>query len=875
MMQPIRPRGTRRVFSFLKRSKTDVRADVHDEFAFHVDMRVADLRREGLSESAAREQALREFGNVARGTEACVREGLELERRRSLSRVAGDLRQDLRFGLRLMARNPTFSAVAVLTLAIAIGGNATIFSVINALALKPLPANHPERIARVYSGESQMSWPNYEDLRARATSFADMAAHASAMRGLMRGETTVRAMGEVVSMNYLTMLGTLPILGRTFTQADTRTDVIVLSERTWRTRYGSDPNIVGQWVTLDTVRYEVLGIMPPGFRGIRPPGLMSEFWVPVDPSPGNGVLRDRKKTAFEVVARLKDGRDFGEAQAEMAVLAKQLKAEHALDDQFTAMEVFPVDGLGGYRGMSSVMLPMFLFVGLMAIVSGLVLLVGSANIAGLLLARGAARRREIAVRLALGSGRGRLIRQLLAESLVLAIIGASAGVLLALWLGALLNVLAARLPFPIEFDLAADRWTLVYTSAVAIATCLLCGLTPARHGTRLEVVSALKDDDPAAPRQRIRRALVVGQVTMSCLLLLWSGLFVRSLSNVHRIDPGFDPTGVVLASMVFDDEQQAVAIGNQLLTRVRTFPGVQSAAFSTVVPLSLTGREEHPVDLDTIAPDGRGRRVTGNRLTPGWFETMRIPLIAGRDFELSDGPGAPRVAIVNETAARMFWNGQALGHRVDDFEVIGVARDSKYWTLGETVKPLLYTSFTQRPMREMNLNLRTSDLASTMTALRSEMRRVAPAVFVEIKPLTAAVAVAVLPAQVGATLTGAFGALAAVLATMGIYGLVSLAVAQRTREIGIRKAIGARTIDVVRLVVRGSVTLVAIGLALGTFLGALGARVLGGFIVGVSPIDPLTISVTAALVLGTVVVASALPAIRAARVDPVRTLKIE
>jgi putative ABC transport system permease protein len=362
---------------------------------------------------------------------------------------------------------------------------------------------------------------------------------------------------------------------------------------------------------------------------------------------------------------------------------------------------------------------------------------------------------------------------------------------------------------------------------------------------------------------------------MSCLLLLWSGLFVRSLLNVHRIDPGFDPTGVVLANMAFDDEQQAVAIANELLARVRAFPGVRSAAFSTVVPLSLTGREEHPVRPDTIAPDGRGMWVTANRLTPGWFETMRIPLVAGRDFRSSDGPDAPRVAIVNETAARTFWNGQALGRRVDDFEVIGIARDSKYWTLGETVKPLVYTSFTQRPLREINLNIRTIDPAATMTALRSEMRRVAPGVFVEIKPLTTSVAVAILPAQVGATLTGAFGALAAVLATMGIYGLVSLTVAQRTREIGIRKAIGARTIDVVRLVVRGSVRLVAIGLALGTFFGALGARALGGFIVGVSPIDPLTISVTAILVLGTVVLASALPAIRAARVDPVRTLKIE
>jgi putative ABC transport system permease protein len=875
MSYPNRPRGSRRVFRFLRRSKKDVHADVRDEFEFHLEMRIDDLRREGLAESAARDQAVREFGDLTRGTEVCVREGIAIERRRSLTRFVSELHQDVRFGLRLMARNQMFSAVAVLTLAIAIGGNAAIFSVISALALKPLPVNRPERIARVYSGESQMSWLNFQDLGARSTTLVDMAAHATAIRGLMRGDTAIRAIGEVVSPNYLSMLGVPPMLGRTLTPADTRTDIIVLSERAWRTRYSSDPNIVGQWVTLDSARYEVVGVMPPGFRGIRPPGLMSEFWMPVDPSPANPVLRDRRKTAFEVVARVKDGSNFGEAQAEMVVLAKQLKAEHALDDQFTAMEVFPVNGLGGYRGMSSLMLPLFLFVGLMTIVSGLVLLVGTANIAGLLLARGAARRREIAVRLALGAGRGRLIRQLLAESLVLAVVGASAGVLLALWLGAMLNVLAARLPFPIEFDLAPDRWTLAYTSTLAVITCLLCGLAPARQATRLEIVPALKDDDPFALRQRFRRALIVGQVTLSSVLLLWSGLFVRSLLNVQRIDPGFDPTGVVLANMAFDDEGHAVTVANELLARVRTLPGVQSAALSTVVPLSLTGREEHPVHPDTVGPDSSGLWVTANRVTPGWFETMRIPLIAGRDFQSSDGPAAPRVAIVNEAAARLFWNGQALGRRVDDFEVIGIARDSKYWTLGETVKPLLYTSFAQRPFREMNLNIRTLDPAGTTAGLRVEMRRLAPDVFVEIKPLTTAVAVAVLPAQVGATLTGAFGALAALLATMGIYGLVSLTVAQRTREIGIRRAIGARTLDVVRLVVRGSMTVVVIGLAIGMFAGALGARVLGGFIVGVSPLDPATLTVTVALVVTTVVLASALPALRAARIDPVRTLKIE
>lgn len=875
MTHPNRPHGSKRMFRFLRRSTKDVHADVREEFAFHVDMRAQDLQREGLSESAARDQALREFGNVARGIDACVREDVGIERRRSLTRFATELRQDVRFGLRLIDRNRRFSAVAIVTLAIVIGGNAAIFSIINALALKPLPVNRPDRVARVYSGESQMSWLNYQDLRARSTSFDDMAAHASAMRGLTRGDATIRAMGEVVTPNYLTMLGVPPGLGRTFTAADTRTDVIVLSERMWRTRYGSDPRIVSQWITLDNARYEVLGVMPAGFRGIRPPGLMTEFWVPVDSSPANGVLRDRKKTAFEVVARLKDGRDFGAAQAEMSVLAKRLKADYALDDQFTAMEVFPVDGLGGYRGVSKVMLPMFLFVGLMTIVSGLVLVVGCANVGGLLLARGAARRREIAVRLALGAGRGRLIRQLLAESLVLAMIGGIAGIMVAWWLGDMLNLLAARLPFPIEFDLTIDRWMLGYTFGLAVATCLLCGLTPARRATRLELVAALKDDDPGAARQRFRQALVIGQVTLSCLLLLWSGLFVRSLLNVQRIDPGFDPTGVVLANVVVDDEQQTIAVANELLVRVRRLPGVQSAAFSTVVPLSLTGREEHRVHPDTVAVDTRGPWVVANRVTPGWFTTLRIPLIAGRDFQLTDGPGAPRVAIVNETAARMFWNGQALGRRLDDFEVIGVARDTKYWTLGETVRPLVYTSFMQRPFTEMNLNVRTTDLAGTMAALRPEIRRVAPDVFVEIKPLTAAVAVAIVPARVGAMLTGAFGALAAMLATMGVYALISLTVAQRTREIGIRKAIGARTIDVVRLVVRGSMKLVAIGLAAGTVLGALGARALGGFIVGVSPMDPLTISATAALVVGTVVIASALPALRAARVDPVGTLKSE
>jgi putative ABC transport system permease protein len=877
MAQPRKPRGTKRVFRFLSRTKDDVRVDVRDEFAFHIEMRVADLMHEGLSEAAAHERARREFGDAARGAAACIAEGVAVERRHTITRLIEELRQDVSFGIRLIRRNPGFSAVAILTLAVAIGGNAAIFSLVNALALMPLPVRAPQEIVRVYSGQNQMSWPNYHDLRDRSTVVEDLAAHGSAIRALTIGTATSRAMGEIVSPNYLTLLGVPPLLGRTFTAADSRADVIVLSERTWRTRYASDPQIVGRRISLNSAPYEVVGVMPRGFRGVRPPGLMPEFWLPVNASPTNRMLHERSRPAFEVIGRLANGRDAGQALAEMQVLAKQLDAEYPdVTDDFAAMEVFPVDGLGRFRGMRNTMAPIFLFVGFMTIVTGFVLLVGCANIAGLLLGRGTARRREIAVRLALGARRGRLIRQLLAESLVLALIGGAAGIVLALWLGTALNGMAARLPFAIEFDLGADRRILAYTIGLSILTCLLCGLAPSRHATRLGVVGALKDDDPGKTRQRFRSALVVGQVTVSCLLLLWGGLFLRSLMNVHRVDPGFDPSGVVVASVSLDDERgresASAAFAAEALALARDLPGAQSAGISSVVPLSLTGREEHDVRPDG---DSRGRRVMRNRVTPGWLETMRIPLLAGRDFRSSDGPGSAQVAIVNDTAARLFWNGDAVGHRVDDMEVIGVVRDSKYWTLGETIRPLVYSPVAQRPFSELNVHVRTADIAATTAALRQALHRLAPDVFVEIQPLSSAVSVAIVPAQVGAALTGAFGALAALLAMMGVYGLVSLTVAQRTREIGIRKAIGASTTDIVRLAVRGSLTHVALGLGLGTVLGSLGARLLGGFIVGVSPMDPLTLMATMVLVIGTAAAASALPALRAAKVDALSVLKAE
>ena len=880
MTHRIRPRGTKRLFRFADRSRDDIRGDVHEEFAFHLDMRVDDLIKEGLSEADARARALREFGNQASGAAGCASEGVTVERQRTLTRLVSELRQDARFGLRMLGRSPGFSTVAILTLALAIGGNTAIFSLVNAIALKPMPVTAPQDVARIYTGESQTSWLNYQDIAQRTTVFTDVAVQAGMSVALTTDNSAARLRGETTSTNYLTMLGVPALLGRTYFPSDTRTDLVVLSEHSWRLRFGSDPSLVGRTIRLGGKQFEVIGIMPRGFRGAQPPGFVSEFWLPIDTALSRRALEDRGRTEYTVVARLKPGVPYAQAQAAVQVVTGQIAAEHpSLGPRFALAEVFPVDGIGGFRGMTKTLLPIFAFVGVMTILAGLVLLVGCANIAGLLLGRGAARRREIGVRLALGAGRGRLIRQLLTESLLLALVGGAAGIVLALWLGGSINALIGQLPVAFELDLGLDRRTLGYTLVVSLITAVLCGLAPAKRATRMSVLPALKEDDAQPQRQRLRHWLVVGQVGLSCALLLWGGLFARSLLNAHRIDPGFEPAGVVLAQLQLDEEVvksgASVALVRDLQSRIGAIPGVESQGLATIIPLALLGREEMKMRTETDSRDRPGRWVMVNRVSPEWFRTVRIPLLAGRDFTADDRPESPRVVIVNETLAKEFWNGDALGKRLDDAEVVGVVGNSKYWTLGETIRPLVYTAYAQRPGTEVELFVRTSDTGGTAKALRAELTRLDPTKYVDVRLLTDAVSAALVPAQAGAFLTGGFGVLGALLAMMGIYGLIAFSVAQRTREIGIRKAVGATTPDIVRMVVSGSAVPVGLGLVAGLGLGTLGAIGLGGFIVGVSPIDPLTMLGTTVLVVGTTLTASALPALRAARVDPLRALKNE
>jgi putative ABC transport system permease protein len=800
---------------------------------------------------------------------------------RAVGRLVADTHHDFRFGARLIVRGPAFSAVAIVTLAIAIGANTAVFSVLNALLFTPLPIVSASEVMRIRPGESTMSWPNYQDVRARARVFAEMAAHRNMAAALTLGDRQARLTGEATSANYFTMLGVSAGVGRTYGEADSRSDVAVLAHHVWSTRFAADPGVIGRPVLLGGRSYQVIGVMPPQFRGVRPPGLRPDFWVPVDASASSGLTNDRMRPQFEIIGRLGRGASAAQAAAELRVVGQQLRAEHPqLEERFSAMEVFSVEGFGAFSGMSGLLLPILAFLSLLIVVTVCVLFIACANIASVLVGRGASRRREIAVRLAVGASAGRVVRQLFTEGLTLAFLGALGGVLLARWLTQLSNLAASRLPFTFALDVPLDHRILLYTAAVTVVATIVFALSPARRAARLDLVPALKDDSVASfHRQRLLRALVIGQVAACTMLLFWSGLFFRSLTRIADVDPGFNPSGVLLATVrlepgTFEDER-----GERLLLelqrRINGMASVESTGLASIVPLALMGREEFYVTTDD---DRRLRqRVNANRLTPGWFRTLQIPFTAGRDFTADDRAGAPRVVIVNETLARQAWGGRAVGQRVTyggrSHEVVGIVRDSKYATLGETIAPTIYQPFSQAYFPEMTLHVRTTDAAGMRAGIERVLSELAPEAAADITPMRDAVAVAVLPARVGAIAIGALALVAVLLALLGVYGLVSYFAVERTREIGLRKALGAQSGDIVRMILGSTARVTAVGLTIGVVAGTLGGFAIRGFIFGVSPVDGVTLSAVVTIVALVALGASLLPVRRSVRMDPLLALR--
>jgi predicted permease len=880
----------RRRFRPASRSADDIRRDVDDEFAFHLATRAEALEREGLSPDAARTQAAAEFGDRTAGHAACVSQDARAERRRRLAVVFGECQQDVRYGARILLRSPGFAVAALATLTIAIGANTAVFSLVNALLLKPVPVAEPDELLRIQTGQRTVSWPVFQALRERTAAFDDIVAFSTEFVSLGDPGSTRGTIGEAVSRNYFATMGIGAARGRTLGAADAGLQHVVLSDRTWRVYFNADESIVGRRITLDHRPFEVVGIMPPLFRGLTPPGFMRAFWVPIEAMPSHRRrLEDPAAASFEIVGRLRDGVSAGQAAAAVRVAVEQIRRDDPrVPESITSVSLAPVTGLAQFRGVG-VMMPVFIFVAMLMVLAAFVLLIGCANIAGLLIGRAAARRQEIAVRVALGAGRGRVIRQMLTESLLLAVAGGASGILLAAWLTGFVHVALEQLPYAFEFDLTVDWRIFGYTMLVSVLAAVVFGLAPARGAAHADVVSALKDDPVSGRRQRGRQLLIVGQVAACGVLLTWAMLFSRSLINVTAVDPGFDQQGVLLAEVVLGlppdaAAEQRVARFRQLQETVEAMPSVRSAGFSWAVPLALSSRESFSVFLDGDERGSRGRRVVSNRLTPGWFDALKIPVLAGRDFTWNDKTGTPEVAIVNQMLAQRFWNGDAIGQRLrftgrrdqqHDVRVVGVVGDSKYWTLGEDPEPAVYLPVAQDAFvsDDLTMHIRTSNAEVTAKALGHATLRVAPAGFVQFRAMADATAVSMMPARVAAAVTAAFAGIAVLLATLGIYGLVSYTVVQRTREIGVRKAIGAGTGDILRMVLRGSLRVTGIGLLAGFAVAAAGAPLIASLVVGVSPVDPVTLGAAAALVACSVVAASAGPALRAARVDPLRALR--
>jgi predicted permease len=829
--------------------------------------------------------------------------------------------KDIRYGVRSLLKHPGFTAVAVLTLALGVGANTTIFSLVNNTLMKSLPVSHPESLVYVFNGTpgNVFSYPDYVELRDRNQVVDGLSAWGGITASLNSNDQTDLVVGAIVTGNYFEVLGVNAALGRMISRADDQTPgahpVTVISDGLWKRRFGADPNIVGKQLLLNGYSFTIIGVAPEAFSGAQL-GNVRDLYVPMmmqatmrPPRAGYSgemnpdLLNVRRNRWLFSVGRLKPGVSIEQAQTSLAAIAKELELAYPDTNRGRGISVSPfrdTDTPETRRQLGSVAL-------LLMSVVGLVLLIACANVANLLLARGSARTKEIAVRLAIGATRGRIVRQLLTESVLLATLGGGLGLLLAWWAAS--SWRAVPPPpgaLPVTPNFVIDLQVLLFTLGLSILAGIIFGLAPALRASSPELTPALKDASWSATDRKsyfsLRSFLVVTQVALSVVLLIAAGLFLRSLRQTQAVEPGFAAEKVLTLPLNINllryTKPQGREFYRQAIERVQAIPGVESVSLARVVALSggssvrslliqgRVGREEQFRREDS----GGGsfaisdNSTSSNVVALDYFRTMGIGLLRGRDFNVQDKEEGARVVIVNEAFVQRHFPGQEPLGQYLSFngpggpwaEIIGVVRDSKYLSLRESPTPLTYLPLAQNHETGMDLHVRASNPSALSALIRQELQSLdrnlpltSPA------PISESISNSLYTARIGALLIGIFGGLALLLASIGLYGVMSFAVSRRTRELGIRMALGAQAADVFSLVLRQGLGMVLLGLAIGLVAAAIVTRLLTSFLFGIKPLDPITFVVISFLLVLVAVVACFIPARRATKVDPLVALRYE
>jgi putative ABC transport system permease protein len=851
--------------------------EMADELRFHIESRAGDLVRSGLSPAEAERRARIEFGGVEAYKDSC--------REASGFRWIDQFRNDVRYALRTLRAAPGFAAIAILSLALGIGANTTIYRVVDETLLHDVTTTRPDRLLRI--GSYGISYPNYQDLAGSGV-FESLGVYALNDMNWRQASSTERAFVMYTSPNFFDVLGVTPAMGRRYTDRDADALPAMITDGFWRRRMGADPNVLGRALDLNEHRYTIVGVMAADYRSAMGLAILPEVYVAANPATVEGLRARETMTFLKPIGRMRDGESRAEVRAGLEAQKKRLQQAYpaTAKDLDNVAHIEAIGGIGrlvddeskGNTGRA-----FLTFYAVLALVVTLVLVIACANVSGLLMARGAARQREIAVRAVLGAGRSRLIAQFLTEGLVLAVCGASLGLLLNFWFTHLLSQIRVPFSTPIEFSFAPDRRLLWYTLAVTLATAPLCALIPAMRASKTDLVSALKLPRGEGGRARLRNLMVMGQVALSLVLMTAAILFARATATLVNTNPGFDLDHTITANVIPIDGRypgdKMQAFRQRLLERLRSTPGVVAA--------SSVGFEPLNPETPTMALRREGtavseaRQVNFHPVGPDYFTTMRIPL-RGREFDLRDRGRMPAAAIINATMARQFFEDRdPIGQRLvfsrrngqdGQMEIVGVAADSKIRTLGESPAPLVYrTDFSGRLMIRV-----AGSPEALIGSVRAALREVDPTAGILVQTMRNYSRIATWPTRIGAGFLVSLSGLGLALALVGLYGVIAFVVARRTAEIGVRMALGASRAGVAWMVLRDGAKVIGAGIVVGVGLAMIAMKPLALILpASLSTRDPAAFAGAVLVIVAAGTAAVLVPARRASRIDPAIALRYE